>query len=42
MTRLDETGSMPVPYEELSDAARWVFLVSVGAIAAGGVVEAFP
>jgi protein-S-isoprenylcysteine O-methyltransferase Ste14 len=32
---------MPVPYEELSDAARWVFLVSVGAVAAGEVVEAF-
>jgi protein-S-isoprenylcysteine O-methyltransferase Ste14 len=32
---------MPTPYEELSDTARIVFLVSIGAFLAGELVQAF-
>jgi protein-S-isoprenylcysteine O-methyltransferase Ste14 len=40
VTCLDDTGTMPVPYEELSNPARTVFLVSVGAFLAGELVQA--
>jgi protein-S-isoprenylcysteine O-methyltransferase Ste14 len=41
VTGLDDTGVMPVPYEEISGSARAVFVVSVGAFSAGEVVQAF-
>ena len=38
---VDETGVMPLPYEELSNPPRTIFLVSVGAFLAGELVQAF-
>jgi protein-S-isoprenylcysteine O-methyltransferase Ste14 len=38
---VDDTDFMSVPYEELSNSAHLVFLTSVGAFAAGELLQAF-
>lgn len=41
VTCFDDNGAVPMPYEELSNPARIVFLASAGAFVAGELVQAF-
>src|SRR4051812_43364717 len=41
LVSIDETGVMSAPYEALSNSAHLVFLTSIGAFAAGELLQTF-